>query len=330
MPTKLIEIEFDTKYEELRSYPQNLRAKLNLWLPEGDKPVTEIVIMINGFLDGLLEERLNDIYLNRRYFYKFIAEELNKQNVAAILLPLPFHFDRGAGLNNHVEKIFAPLERLKKNGAFLYYGGYDQTKSDIQKLINDVQDNKGKFGLGDSEIKIHLLGYSLGGAAAMGAAAELQQKVASLSVLFSNWEIAGLDPNTLGEAFNWFEFSAADWTRVLSELERVRGSCDPVFQSIMWGDNNLTPWFSTCPQRILFIQGLQDETFPVGMALKNNFEFYTYIKKLNDESASNQSGSKKECVFILPSLPHSHTDLSPSSKKQIAGYIASFVANPGI
>ena len=265
MPTKLIEIEFDTKYEELRSYPQNLRAKLNLWLPEGDKPVTEIVIMINGFLDGLLEERLNDIYLNRRYFYKFIAEELNKQNVAAILLPLPFHFDRGAGLNNHVEKIFAPLERLKKNGAFLYYGGYDQTKSDIQKLINDVQDNKGKFGLGDSEIKIHLLGYSLGGAAAMGAAAELQQKVASLSVLFSNWEIAGLDPNTLGEAFNWFEFSAADWTRVLSELERVRGSCDPVFQSIMWGDNNLTPWFSTCPQRILFIQGLQDETFPVGI-----------------------------------------------------------------
>ena len=330
MPTKLIEIEFDTKYEELRSYPQNLRAKLNLWLPEGEKPVTEIVIMINGFLDGVLEEKLNNRFLDQKYYYKFIAEELNKQNVAAILLPLPFHFDRGAGLNNHVEKIFAPLERLKKNGAFLYYGGYDQTKSDIQKLINDVQDNKGKFGLGDSEIKIHLLGYSLGGAAAMGAAAELQQKVASLSVLFSNWEIAGLDPNTLGEAFNWFEFSAADWTRVLSELERVRGSCDPVFQSIMWGDNNLTPWFSTCPQRILFIQGLQDETFPVGMALKNNFEFYTYIKKLNDESASNQSGSKKECAFIFPSLSHLHTNLSPSSKKQIAGYISSFVANPAI
>lgn len=330
MPTKLIEFELETKYEELRSYPQNLRAKLNLWLPEGEKPVTEIVIMINGFLDGVLEEKLNNRFLDQKYYYKFIAEELNKQNVAAILLPLPFHFDRGAGLNNHVAKIFAPLERLKKNGAFLYYGGYDQTKSDIQKLINDVQDNKEKFGLGNSEIKIHLLGYSLGGAAAMGAAAELQQKVASLSVLFSNWKIAGLDPNALGEAFNWFEFSAADWTRVLSQLEEVRESCDPVFQSIMWGDNNLTPWFSKCPQRILFIQGLQDETFPVGMALKNNSEFYTHIKKLNDEFASNQSGSKKECAFIFPSLSHLHTNLSGSSKKQIAGYIASFVANPAI
>lgn len=83
MPTQLLEFEFNTEYEELRNFPQNLRAKLNLWLPEGNRPVTEIVIMINGFLDGLLEEKLNQIYLNRRYFYKFIAEELNKQNIAA-------------------------------------------------------------------------------------------------------------------------------------------------------------------------------------------------------------------------------------------------------
>lgn len=246
------------------------------------------------------------------------------------MLPLPFHFDRGAGLNNHEEKKFAPLERLKISGSFLYKGGYDQTKSDIQKLINNVQDNKEKFGLANSEIKIHLMGYSLGGAAAMGAAAELQQKVASLSVLFSNWKIAGLDPNALGKAFNWFEFSADSWTKALRELEQVRGSCAPVFQSIMWGDNNLSPWFSKSPQRILFIQGLEDETFPVQMALNNNLEFYAHIKKLNDEFASNQTGSKKECVFIFPSLKHSHTDLSPSSKKQIAGYVASFVANPAI
>ena len=330
MPTKLIEFEFETKYEVLRNFPGNLLANLKLWLPEGDKPVTEIVIMINGFLDGAMEEKVNNRLLNQTYYYKFIAEELNKQNIAAILLPLPFHFDRGADFSNQGERKFAPLERLKKNGAFLYYGGYDQTKSDIHKLIKAIHNDKEKFGLGDSEIKIHLLGYSLGGAAAMGAAAELQEKVSSLSVLFSNWKIASLDPNILGNTFKPFKFSAEDWSRVLSELERVRGSCDPVFQSIMWGDNNLSPWFSSCPQRILFIQGLQDETFPVGMALKNNLEFYTYIKKLNDESASNQSGSKKECAFIFPSLSHLHTNLSPSSKKQIAGYIASFVANPAI
>lgn len=147
----------------------------------------------------------------------------------------------------------------------MYYGGYDQTKSDIQKLINDVQDNKEKFGLGNSEIKIHLLGYSLGGSS-NGGGSRITTKSCIVVCSFSNWKIAGLDPNALGEAFNWFEFSAADWTRVLSQLEEVRESCDPVFQSIMWGDNNLTPWFSKCPQRILFIQGLQDETFPVGMA----------------------------------------------------------------
>ena len=75
MLTKLIEFEFETKYEELRSYPQNLKAKLNLWLPEGEKPVCEIVIMINGFLDGAMEEKVNNRLLNQTYYYKLIIIE---------------------------------------------------------------------------------------------------------------------------------------------------------------------------------------------------------------------------------------------------------------
>lgn len=325
-----IDFEFETNYEELRNFPNNQKAKLRLWLPEPNKPVNEVVIMINGFLDGTMDVRLNAKLLNQKYYYKFIAEELNKQNIAAILLPLPFHFDRGLDINNQSERIFAPLERLRKNGAFLYYGGYDQTKSDIKKLINAIHNDRKRFGLNESDIKIHLLGYSLGGAAAMGAAAELKDSVSSLEVLFSNWKIADLDPNILGQTFIPFNFSSASWEKALRELETVRQNCDPVFQSIMWGDNNLSPWFANSPQRILFIQGLEDETFPVSMALKNNLEFYSHIKKLNDEFSNNQNSLKKECVFIFPSLPHLHTELSPSSKKQIAGYISSFVANPVI
>lgn len=78
MPTKLIEFKFDTKYEVLQNFPGNLLANLKLWLPEGNKSVTEIVIMINGFLDGAMEEKVNNRLLNQTYYYKFIAEELNK------------------------------------------------------------------------------------------------------------------------------------------------------------------------------------------------------------------------------------------------------------
>jgi len=48
--------------------------------------------MINGFLDGAMEERVNNRLLNQTYYYKFIAEELNKQNIVAILLPIAFPF----------------------------------------------------------------------------------------------------------------------------------------------------------------------------------------------------------------------------------------------
>lgn len=319
-----IDFNFESKYEVINQFPKNLNTKLYLWSPQDNQSANDIVIMVNGFLDGTLGERGNRRAWEK-YFYKFIGEELSRQNIASILLPLPFHFGRGDDINDFSERRFAPLERLKENGAYLYYGGYDQAKEDIKKLITEIKNNRSKFGLTNSDIKIHLLGYSLGGAAVMGAASELKDMVSSLTVLFSSWKIADLDPNSLGNSFRIFGFNSEDWKTAINQLEKNKESYDPVFRSIMWGDNSLTPWFADSPSRILFIQALQDETFPVEMVYKNNLQFYNYIEKLKSEIQIN-----KECAFIFSSMTHLHTNISESAKRQIAGYIRSFVANPAI
>jgi alpha-beta hydrolase superfamily lysophospholipase len=77
----------------------------------------------------------------------------------------------------------------QKNGAYLYYGGYDQVKDDIEQLVGDIRLDPDKYDL-KADPKVHLVGYSLGGAAALGAAAGLGQKIDSLSVLFSSWNQA--------------------------------------------------------------------------------------------------------------------------------------------
>jgi len=114
---------------------------------------------------------------------------------------LHFHFNRGADFSNQGEKRFAPIERLNENCSYFYYRSYDQIKSEIHKLIKAIHNDKENFGQGDSEIKIHLLGYSL-----EGAAAELQERVSFFSVLFLNWKIVSVRGSTCGKKRSCLRF----------------------------------------------------------------------------------------------------------------------------
>jgi pimeloyl-ACP methyl ester carboxylesterase len=76
------------------------------------------------------------------------------------------------------------VTQRKKNGRFLYFGGYDQLLVDISKLVDIIKANPTDF-RAQKTPRTLLIGYSLGGAAAMSAASEHSDKIKSLSVLCS-------------------------------------------------------------------------------------------------------------------------------------------------
>ena len=115
----LIDIKFKSdlsKYPILESFPSNQNFDLKLWRPNDneDSRNSEILIIINGFMEGV---SLNGLTPSRK-LYESIAKELNKNNISAIHYPLPFHYERSKESN--------PIERLKLNGNFLYYGGFSR------------------------------------------------------------------------------------------------------------------------------------------------------------------------------------------------------------
>lgn len=314
---KIIDFESEPLHPALERFPANRRFPLRLWQPGGEHHVEEIAILTHGFLEGVeADPKRRERMLKR---YEFIAAELNARGIAAVFLPLPFHFERGNDLA--AAGTFAPIERLREDGTYLYRGGYDQAVSDIVKLADDIDAAPDRFGLPRAH-GTHLVGYSLGGAAALGAGTRLGRRLASLSALFSTWRVASIDPGIIEETFGEkYGFGRAEWTRVMEQLAHHRHEYDEVFQDLVWGDGSGS-WISLCPTRMLFVHGLEDEIFTTALTLPANFELYEYVRRIN-RSAGN--GPNRECVFIAPMTDHWHM----RERKQVAGYVASFIANPG-
>jgi pimeloyl-ACP methyl ester carboxylesterase len=212
----------------------------------------------------------------------------------------------------------------QKNGAYLYYGGYDQVKDDIEQLVGDIRLDPDKYDL-KADPKVHLVGYSLGGAAALGAAAGLGQKIDSLSVLFSSWNLASIRPEAIDRVFRdrlKFEFGAQEWGNTVKDLEKCRTTFDPVFRDLVWGDVD-SKWFENGCKRMLFVHGLDDELFPKEVTTKGILELYEKFLQLDDPAHK-----KRECVFIsVGGLDHMHAKAYVKDYP-VAEYVANFIANP--
>jgi pimeloyl-ACP methyl ester carboxylesterase len=315
------ELSFESADLYPRMSPEQRKFKLRQWQPEwveGGKKPSQIAILINGFLEGVDAGSAKEGLAFERY--NKIAEALNRENIAAVFLPLPFHFDRcGAA---EADGTFQAIAQLRKNGTYLYYGGYDQVKDDIKKLVGEIHSAPGRFGL-DGKPQVHLIGYSLGGAAALGAAAGLGQEIASLSVLFSSWNLASIKPEAIDKAFRGkFKFGAQEWGDTLKALEDSRERFDPVFQDLMWGGGT-SEWFENGPKRMLFVHGLDDELFPKEMTTRGILDLYEKFLQLDDRARK-----ERECVFIsVGGLDHMHVKAFVK-RYPVAEYVASFIANP--
>lgn len=315
-PTRTVDFECATRYEELTAFPANHRFPLRLWLPEGGL-ADQIVVMTHGFLDGARPDT-NDPHAQTKR-YASIATELNHRGIAAVLLPLPFHFERGRDFADR--HMIAPIARLRENGAYMYFGGYDQMKDDVVRLVQEIRADPARYGLSAAP-QVHLLGYSLGGAAVLGAAASLPAEISSLSALFSTWGIARIPSGEIQKMFNdRFGFGSAEWATAMSQLESQRSRFDPVFQHLMWGESDVS-WFEQCPRRLLFIHGLDDELFPDDMTSRANEELVAHVRRVNEDLPR---AKQHECAFIRVFGNHLHL----RQMQQVAGYVAAFIGNPG-
>lgn len=253
-----INIQFESnlsRFPVLETFPSNKVFNLKLWRPEEFKSHknSEILILINGFMEGV---SLNNSKPSRK-LYESIAGQVNSNKISAIHYPLPFHFERSGESN--------PIERLKINGSFLYYGGFSQVIEDIEKLVKEILEDPQKYGLEENP-KIHLLGYSLGGIAAIGAASEFVNnnsdfKFSSLSILLSAWNFNNISAVNVSKAFR-NAITSEDWEKVMEDLEQIRSdsSFSEVFKYLIWEDGNPVQ-FSKLADKVLFLHGHNDEIF---------------------------------------------------------------------
>lgn len=246
----------------LKLYPNNKNFNLKLWKSPSQNRKNEIVIMINGFMEGVIKNNQPNpqaFFKRKRKLYDTIATDLNKKNINAIHYPLPYHFERSIDIS--------AKELLKMNGEFLYHGGFSQVVDDMFNLIDDILENHTKYGL-DKNPGIHLLGYSIGGIAAIGTAYEINKrnkdfKFASLSVLLSAWNLNNIKAENISLAFQ-NEITVDDWNKLMQDMERVKNNpnVSELYKYLFWEIGEPIR-FSEVAHKMLFIHGHNDEIFNI-------------------------------------------------------------------
>lgn len=272
MSTKPTYIDFESNilYSELEQFPNNKKFKIPCWKKEQNES-DEVLIMINGFLEGVLNETEKDPTNRARKInnhlsrYNSIANESLKNNIVSVLMPLPFHFGRGEDFPSK-----APIERLLENGSYLYYGGFDQIILDVNDLISRIKNNPNDFGLQPTKkLKFHILGYSIGGVATMGCALKLEHKFESMSILLSSWNLNAISSDAIHELFQrTYQLGRNEWEKIKSDLNNVLDEniiIDSEFNFLWRGiedkNNPLREKLENKVEKILFINGNHDSLF---------------------------------------------------------------------
>jgi hypothetical protein len=299
-------------HDPTQPFLNNSSFKLPIWKHDEEVNTSfEILIMINGFLEGVERDAVRrERVMNMRYGP--IAQKLLRdKNIVSVLMPLPFHFNRSLDIDG--ENDYAPITRLTESGTYLYYGGYTQIVTDVKKLVNDIEKDPSKFGLKkDSPIKFHLLWYSIGGVAAIGTAlnfnADNKPKFESLSVLLSAWNLAMVEPSAVVDAIGRrYGLTTELWNRMIKELNYIKESVNPIFRKLIWDKGDQID-FTKCANRVFFLNGFRDEIFTTSHTESVRQQVLEMMDK---------------CTFI--NLPTDH--LALRSTEEIAGYVSNFICN---
>lgn len=176
---ELTPIDFDTGLERpplddletVEGINSNNHFPLWYFLPNRHQEAgrRHLVVMINGFDEKPASQRLyygKDYSISRVLGGSTQNSSNAKSSFSTVLLPIPFHHWRLPTIGELRKLDAAHLIARHKIRLFL---GYQQLVHDADKLIGDVQTGNSEFYSKNfgSETIIHLLGYSLGGLAAL-------------------------------------------------------------------------------------------------------------------------------------------------------------------
>lgn len=292
------------EFSNLRGFKGNQQFDIPVWKP--NESSGNVLIMLHGFLEGL--DSTQDKRERHLSKYDAIAERLTKEGYSCVLLPLPFHFERSIDFG--ANELVAPIDRLTKNGTFLYYGGYTQVISDVERLIQAISKKPEQFGLVGGKIEYHLLGYSLGGVAAMGAALSSKDRFISLSILLSTWNLQSIDPDKIQNVFgSKYSFDREKWDKMMDELNQLKSKddVDPLFKYLIWAKGEGVS-FEAMAKKVLFLHGLEDELFTQDVVASNNSKVLESMRK---------------CTFI--SIPSGH--IITRERPLVAGLVTEFILN---
>lgn len=318
-----------SKNHSLPGYTHNVKFPIRVWPQSGSNPARGIVVMVNGFLEGLTQGG-GEIKFPEHY--NAIAETLSKQNYIVVLMPLPFHFERSFDFPS--EGPLAPILRLDNsiggNGSFVFFGGYTQLKEDIHHLCKLFK-QKSKPGFDEFNIsntpEYHLLGYSLGGVMTLGMLIEDEGPVKfnSTSILLSNYNISDITPNQINNnlGLKLMGFTGEIWSRVIGDLKKSKKSLPAFFRFLIWGENQsifkqklveLGNISKNKQPRLLFLNGMQDDLFDFKKINRRNNDLFDLIMK--------NENIKTIVTLIMTSSKHriQKTGL-------IAEYVSAFISN---
>jgi predicted esterase len=199
---------------------------LRFYLPKAaliskDEKIRDIVIMFNG-----LDE------VDRFDLYDLLGQQFAEQGVAAVLLPTPHH------LNRHTPrgglKPVPPHEELFRHPLLIYYN-YKQSMLESELLIEKlrhqcVNDEDFHFyeAVFDPNLRISILGFSLGGLRALASFLQEPAKYHTCIVFNSGVELALLNTEFLG-------ITKAQWKDFLDKLnQKVEDKNDELEQQKHW------------------------------------------------------------------------------------------------
>lgn len=332
---KEIPFKCNSKHAGIRTangveFKANYEFPLRVWETEEGRPAKGVVVMINGFLEGCFK---NNDTTKLPDHYEVIAQQLCQDNICSILLPLPFHFERSLDFNGH--EILAPLVRLDNesngSGEFLYEGGYTQIKADLIQLVKQLNENPIEFNLA-LDFELHLLGYSIGGATALGFFLDDNYSNTipafnSISILLSNYNISNITPQQIREnpLFRLAGFKDEMWARILADLNNVKDDLPDYFRFVMWGDKfesvgqKINMYYEETDKqkltRLMFLNGLKDKIFDPPSLVERDFSISYLLNEYNLDDS-----------LIKLIMIDSRHDMN-RTKWEIAKEVASFVSN---
>jgi len=257
----------DSGLETIENIKPNNEFLVKFYLPSADSDKEKhIVIIINGF-----NEMSPDAYHNdKRGVCKLLAD----RNIASVLIPISNHMNRmpkGVYPDEHEPKHLVTVNKDR------FYEGYRQTIADIEKLARLISTKSGRDGkltdgskfsdFFDSNTKIHLLGYSIGGLGVLSAFLKAYYEKENLynsCILLSSGanfqslhpeDVIGLDKNT------WKRIKHYYLGKVYMSKESEKSLMNRIFEMVLLGEKReiFLDCMSELSNRILVIIGALDD-----------------------------------------------------------------------